>query len=87
MNKTTRYGQEQILGKDYPITNQISAEEILELHELPPMKLPKLSGYAIWWWGYKGSIISHPKLEKLHPAVSILQHITKKPSEIIYLNL
>ena len=30
----------KILGKDYPITNQISAEEILELHEFPPMKLP-----------------------------------------------
>ena len=35
MNKTTRYEQEQILGKDYPISNQISAEEILELHEFP----------------------------------------------------
>ena len=43
MNKTTRYEQEQILGKDYPITNQISVEEILELHEFPPMKLPKFS--------------------------------------------
>ena len=43
MNKTTRYEHEQILGKDYPITNQISAEEILELQEYPPMKLPKFS--------------------------------------------
>ena len=60
MNKTTRYGQEQILGEDYPITNQISAEEILELQEFPPMKLPNLSGYAIRCWGYRGSIISHP---------------------------
>ena len=33
--KSTRYGYEQILGKDYPITNQISVEEILELHEFP----------------------------------------------------
>ena len=40
MNKTIRYGHEQIIGKDYPITNPISAEEILELHEFPPMKLP-----------------------------------------------
>ena len=39
MNKTTRYGHEQIIGKDYPITNQLSAEEILELHEFPPTKL------------------------------------------------
>ena len=53
MNKTTRYGYEQIIGKDYPITNQISAEEILELHEFRPMKLPKLSGYAIGCWGYR----------------------------------
>ena len=60
MNKTIKYGHEQILGKDYPITNQISAEEILELHEFPPMKLPKLSGYAIRCWGYRGNIISHP---------------------------
>ena len=42
MNKTTRYGHEQILGKDYPITNQISAEEILELHEFPPIKTPEI---------------------------------------------
>ena len=53
-------------------------EEILELLEFPPIKLPKLSGYAIRCWGYKGSIISHPKLAILHPAISILQHITKK---------
>ena len=26
------------------------------------MKLPKFSGYAIRCWGYRGSIISHPKL-------------------------
>ena len=51
------------------------------------MKLPNLSGYAIRCWGYRGSIISNPKLAILHPAVSILQHITKKPSETIYLNL
>ena len=73
MNRTTRYGHEQILGKDYPITNQISVEEILELHEFPPMKLPKLSGYAIRCWGYRGSIISHPKLANptsscIHPS-------------------
>ena len=73
MNKTTRYEYEQILGEDYPITNQISAEEILELHEFPPMKLPKFSGYAIRCWGYKGSIISHPKLANptsscIHPS-------------------
>ena len=62
-------------------------EEELELQEFPPMKLLKLSGYAIRCWGYRGSIISHPNQQFLHPAVSILQHITKKPSETIYLNL
>ena len=29
---------------------------------IPTYKLPKLSGYAIRCWGYRGSIISHPKL-------------------------
>ena len=37
------------------------------------MKLPKLSGYAIRCWGYRGSIISHPKLANptsscIHPS-------------------
>ena len=73
MNKTTRYGYEQIIGKDYPIPNQISTEEIIELHEFPPMKLLKLSGYAIRCWGYMGSIISFPKLANptsscIHPS-------------------
>ena len=54
---------------------------------IPTYKLPKLSGYAIGCWGYRGSIISHRNKQILHPAVSILQHITKKPSEIVYLNL
>ena len=62
-------------------------KEFLRDTWIPTYKLPKLSGYAIRCWGYRGSIISHPNLQSLHPAVSILQHITKKPSEIIYLNL
>ena len=65
----------------------VCRKDILRLLEFPPMKLPNLSGYAIRCWGYRGSIISHPNQQILHPAVSILQHITKKPSEIIYLNL
>ena len=73
MNKTTTYGQQQILGKDHPITNQISAEEELELQEFPPKKLSNLSGYAIRCWGYRGCIISHPNLENptsscIHPS-------------------
>ena len=48
-------------------------EEELELLEFPPMKLPNLSGYAIRCWGYRGSIISHPKLANptsscIHPS-------------------
>ena len=48
-------------------------EEILELHEFPPMKLPKHSSYAIGCWRYRGSIISHPKLANptsscIHPS-------------------
>ena len=87
MNKATKYGYEQILGKDYPITNQISAGRNTRATRIPTYKLPKLSSYAIWCWGYRGSNISHPTKQSLHPAVSILQHITKKPSEINYLNL
>ena len=87
MNKT-RYEHEQILGKDKPITNQISAEEILELHEFPPMKLPKFSRLCNQVLGIQGKHNISPKTTQiLHPVVSILQHITKKPSEIIYLNL
>ena len=51
------------------------------------MKLPKFSGYAIRCWGYRGSIISHPKLANPTSSCIHLQHITKKPSEIVYLNL
>ena len=32
-------------------------------------------------------ILEFPLINSLHPAVSILQHITKKPSKIVYLNL
>ena len=48
-------------------------EETLELLEFPPIKLTKISGYAIRCWGYRGSIISHPKLANptsscIHPS-------------------
>ena len=52
----------------------LSEGKKLELIEFPPIKLPKLSGYAIWCWGYRGSNISHPKLtiptSKLYPSVN-----------------
>ena len=44
MNKTTWYGYEQIIGKDYPITNQISAGRNAKSYLNPTYKLPKLSG-------------------------------------------
>ena len=44
---------EQISGKDYPITNQISAGRNAKSYLNPTYKLPKLSGYAIWCWGYR----------------------------------
>ncbi len=72
----------------YPIPYHASVGKIFqELLEFPPIKLPKLSGYAIWCWGYRGHKIYHPNQQSLDPAVSIRQHITKKPSEIVYLNL
>ena len=49
-------------------------EEILELLQFPPIKLPKLSGYAIRCWGYRGSIISHLKLA--NPTSSCIQSST-----------
>ena len=45
----------------YPIPYHASVGKIFqELLEFPPIKLPKLSGYAIWCWGYRRSNISHP---------------------------
>ena len=57
-----------------PISYHTSVGKIsYELLEFPPMKLPKFSGYAIRCWGYRGSIISHPKLTNptsscIHPS-------------------
>ena len=51
----------------------ICRKDILRATWIPTYKLPKLSGYAIGCWGYKGSIISHPKLANptsscIHPS-------------------
>ena len=64
---------EQISGKDYPITNQIFAEEILELHEFPPMKLPKFSRLCNQVLGIQGKQYISPKLtirtsSRIHPS-------------------
>ena len=52
---------EQTYDRDLP--NPISCicrKDILGATRIPTYKLPKLSGYAIWCWGYRGSNISHP---------------------------
>ena len=68
-------------------------KEILELHEFPPMKLLKLSDYAIRCWGYRGSIISHPKLANptsscIHPSThnqdTFGNHVPHPPKSIYY---
>ena len=48
-------------------------KEFLRATWIPTYKLPKFSGYAIRCWGYRGSIISHPKLANptsgcIHPS-------------------
>ena len=44
-----------------PISYHVSVGKIsYEILEFPPIKLSRLSGYAIRCWGYRGSIISHP---------------------------
>ena len=45
-----------------------------DLLDKPTYRFPKDSSYAIRCWGYRGST-AHSTLN-LHPAVSILQHIT-----------
>ena len=51
----------------------ICRKDILRATWIPTYKLPKLSGYAIGCWGYRGSIISHPNLANptsscIHPS-------------------
>ena len=44
-----------------PLSYHVSVGKIsYEILEFPLIKLPKLSGYAIRSWVYRGSIISHP---------------------------
>src|SRR6187401_155347 len=52
-----------------------------DLLDKPTYEFPKDSSYAIRCWGYRGSTAQSTL--NLHPAVSILQHITslsRKPS-------
>ena len=60
---------------------------------IPTYKLPKLSGYAIRCWGYRGSIISHPKLANptssyIHPLThnqeTFGNHLPQPPKSIRY---
>ena len=60
----------------YDISHIVSCvcwKDILRATRIPTYKLPKFSGYAIRCWGYRGSIISHPKLTNptsscIHPS-------------------
>ena len=42
------------------IVSCVCWKDILRATWIPTYKLPKLSGYAIRCWGYRGNIISHP---------------------------
>ena len=84
--KTDR-GQADHQTSNPNFVSYIRRKDILRATCIPTYKLPKLSGYAIWCRGYRGHKIYHPNQQSLDPAVSIRQHITKKPSEIVYLNL
>ena len=55
------------------IVSCVCWKDILRATWIPTYKLPKLSGYAIRCWGYRGSIIFHPKLANptsicIHPS-------------------
>ena len=71
-----RINRKQTYDRDLP--NPISCicrKDILGAIWIPTYKLPKLSGYAIRCWGYRGSIISHPKLA--HPTSSCIHPSTR----------
>ena len=78
----------------YPIPYHASVGKIYqELLEFPPIKLPKLSGSAIWCWGYRGSNISHPKLTNptsscIHPSTpnqeTFGNHVPQPSKSICY---
>ena len=55
------------------IVSCVCSKDILGATWIPTYKLPKLSSCAIRCWGYRGSIISHPKLTNptsscIHPS-------------------
>ena len=55
------------------IVSCVCWKDILGATWIPTYKLPKLSSYVIRCWGYRGSIISHPKLANptsscIHPS-------------------
>lgn len=73
-------------GRRTPISHHASIGKISQVTTwIPTYELPKLSGYAIWCWGYREAQISHTTNKSYTPTVSIRQHITKKTSEIVYL--
>ena len=66
----------------------ICQKDILRATWIPTYKLPKFSRLCNQVLGIQGKHNISPKTTQiLHPAVPILQYITKKPSETVYLNL
>ena len=68
-------------------------KDILGATWIPTYKLPKFSGYAIRCWGYRGSIISHPKLANptssyIHPSThnqeTFGNHLPRPSKSICY---
>ena len=62
MNKATRYIYEQISGKDYPITNQISAGRNTRATWIPTYKTPKTFWLCNQVLGIQGKHNISPKL-------------------------
>ena len=72
MNKTTRYGYEQILGEDYPITNQISAGRNARATWIPPINsrnfLVMQSGVGDTGEAYISPKLTNPTSSCIHPS-------------------
>ena len=87
MNEINKVQLEQISGKDYPITNQISAGRKARATWIPPINsqnfLVMQSGVGDTGEAIYLTQTNNPYIQ----AVSIRQHITKKTPEIVYLNL
>ena len=88
MNEINKVQLEQISGKDYPITIQISAGRNARATWIAPINSRNFLVMQSGVGDTGEAIYISPKTNNSYiQAVSIRQHITKKPSEIVYLNL